>query len=123
LRLPEYEILKRLLELVDTCEEGLIHINKQLSEGKFEQSLEMVVNVFYSIVQVEKFIRKIQKSIPENLIGKEFKQVCMAMDNFTYAYELNKREDKFSILETELFPAFKVWKDTLNQTLGKYVIQ
>ena len=118
-----YGMIKKLLELLDTCEEGLEHIKKLLTEGRYEDSVEMVVDEFQAIAQIEKSARQIQESIPENLFGEEFKQVYSAMDSFTQAYELKKQEDKFSILETELFPAFRAWKNTLNKVLGKYVIQ
>jgi len=123
LKTVDYEVIKKLVELLDTCEEGLLHVKSQLVAGLYEQSVEMVIDVFTAIAQLDKTARQIQEHISKGLSGPEFKQVCLAMDSLVLAYELNNRDNQSSVLDNELLPAYKSWKESLNQSLERYVIQ
>jgi|SRR5699024_2879547 len=114
-------VIKQSIELLNTTQEGLEHVQRLLKEGKFENSIPLFSDILLAFSTVESTVI----CLPEEILLDEAKgctsKVRKALDFFVGTYEAKDYYKIQEILQFTLIPRFKRWKDLLEEMFSSYV--
>ncbi|MFD0824984.1 hypothetical protein ACT8ZR_04875 [Neobacillus sp. M.A.Huq-85] len=115
------DVMKRILDLTETMEEGLTHIHNQVNEGYFEASVPLLQGVITAFASIEKSILDIN-----NLRQVDFKEVFQNLRQgfnvLTESYEQGSGGKALEILQFNVLPISKKWKAALEQSFEPYLV-
>ncbi|WP_339213811.1 hypothetical protein [Ornithinibacillus sp. FSL M8-0202] len=116
------DVMKQSLELQDTLMEGLKHIQIQINEGKYEDSILL----FEEAVRAYSMIEKSLKGLPEGVLSDEniklAEKVKVTIELVVSAYESYSYGKVQEILQFTLIPSFKKWKSELEKNFNQYLV-
>ena len=115
------EVIHNILPLLSTIEEGLNHIKIQMSELRFEESLELLQDSMLGIASIDQSLEPILE-IPKDKISYLTTDLKNSILKLVENYEKGKQELIEMQIDKELLPAFLDWKDELEITLNPYII-
>lgn len=111
------EIKDRIIELMETLAEGLLHIRKQLSELRYEEALILFSDAKDAINAITNTIDIIKTELPENkidiLVLEVLAAIDVVMDSYTQGEELSL---DYKIAEN-LLPSFEKWRVEVERAL------
>ncbi len=81
------DIMKRTIELSETCLEGLEHIKGELNEGRFEETIQLMNDVVTAFSQMENSIKSIFPTLLSNHIESLTHSLRNAFEHMVTAYE------------------------------------
>lgn len=114
------EVIKDLLLLLDTMEEGIIHSKKQVQELRYEEALGLLQDVMMGVASIEKAMEPMSSNLAENnidAVGAVFKgDINKVVDS----YETGK-EAELENQVGEVLVSFKNWKEEIESILIPYV--
>lgn len=121
--MEEYvEVMRRTLELADTCTEGLNYISSRLEEGLMEETLYLLDDVVCGFCQIANSIQILESfSIGDQLIDRTTK-VEMALHNILTAYEQHDINIASYSLDSLLLPAFQLWSNELLRSFHPHIL-
>lgn len=116
------EVVKHIFPLLQTMEKGINHVQKQLSELRYEEALTVLEDTMHGIACVEKVILNMQEVLPESQIDVLTAKVkdCMSkvVDNYENSMESNLEEQ----ITNEMLPIFSDWKAEIEKSLSIFNI-
>ena len=115
------EVIHNILPLLSTIEEGLNHIKIQMSELRFEESLELLQDSMLGIASIEQSLEPILE-IPKEKISYLTTDLKNSILKVVENYEKGKQELIENQIEKTVIPAFLSWKQELENTLKPYTI-
>lgn len=115
------EVLNKILYLLPTIEEGLNHIKLQISELRYEESLELLKDVMSGISAIEKSLEPIEKFSRDEII-KLTEDLKMYTLGVIENYDTENKEILQSKIEKEILPTFINWKQALEDALKPYTL-
>jgi RNA binding exosome subunit len=115
------ETMKRIVELSDTILEGLEHIKSEVNEGRLGNTVELMKDVTEAFFQIEQSISPFLSELPTNGIENLTESLKTGMEYVVRAYEVEKGDQVFEILQFTLLPVYKKWKNELDRTLGPFI--
>jgi hypothetical protein len=115
-------VMKRTLELSESCQEALEHIKARLNEGNFEETMRLMDDLVNGFYQIEKSVQAFSSSLPSNQMENTTNQVRKAMEHVVSAYEQGERGKVLEIIQFNLLPNYKKWKTELETTLHPFVL-
>ncbi|WHY94148.1 hypothetical protein QNK12_12065 [Neobacillus cucumis] len=115
------DVMKRILDLTDTMEKGLIHIRNQVNEGYFEASLPLVQDVISAFASVEKGLMGVE-ILPPTKLGEEFQNLRDGFSVLTEAYEQGSGGKALEVLQFNVLPNTKKWKMSLEKLFELYLV-
>ncbi len=111
------EIKDRIIELMATLEEGLLHIRKQLAELRYEEALLLFGDAKDAITAITNTINIIKTELPDNeidiLVAEVLTTVDAVMDSYTQGEELSV---DYKVAEL-LLPGFEKWRMEVERAL------
>lgn len=114
--------MERTLELLNTMEEAIFHIQNQLVELRYEEVFVLLQDMMDGITSIENAIAPMESELPENNMINLLSTVKENMDKVLNSYE----HDKVSILEKqmseEVLPSFLNWKEETGKVLRLYIV-
>lgn len=116
------EVIERILELLETIATGIVHIQKQLSEIRYEEAFSLLQDTVLGIVSIEDalvpIMPKFRGNNIENLADILRNNLSKAVSSYEQAQEINLEKQ----LEKDILPAFKEWKAEVERMLKPYVV-
>ena len=116
----QVEVMKKIMELTDTMEEGLAHVRNMLSERAPEKALPVLTDSAHAFTSVEAALQPILHELPDNNIQERSDMFCRALKAMVSEYENNKGLRAQELLQFFLEPAFRNWQAELEDTLKPY---
>lgn len=114
------EIINNIFPLLETIEEGLLHLKKQISELRWEESLALLEDLFLAVSAIEESIEIMDNQFDINI---EFmNNVRKSVDVLLDAYKSGNFKKYSLCIETELIPVFITWKNEVEKALKIYKI-
>ncbi|KXZ40438.1 hypothetical protein SAMN05661008_00006 [Alkalithermobacter thermoalcaliphilus JW-YL-7 = DSM 7308] len=111
------EVIKQTLDLLETMEEGMDYVKAKLGELNIEATVTVLTDLIEAFTEIEKSISPIIKNLSE----KEDK-LRKAFDIIVKEYEISKGQKAYEIMQFTLEPAFKNWKQEIENTLKPYIL-
>lgn len=116
------QIVKQIFPLLRTMEKGINHVQKQLSELRYEEALTVLENTMHGIICIEKAIRNMQEVLPESQIDVLTEKIkdCMSkvVDNYDNETESYLKEH----IANEMLPIFSDWKAEIERSLSIFSV-
>lgn len=116
-----FDVIKRILELTDTCLEGLEYIELKLSEGKYSKSIPLLEDILNGFNEIQKAMEPILLELPENLIELLTDYLTDMFEFLIFTYEKDEMNKALEILNFKLLPGYKRWQEELEKTLKPYI--
>lgn len=115
------EIIKYILLLLDTIEEGIKHAKNQFSELRYEEALNLLKDCMQGIISIESSIKLVEFLEDEKILT-----LSLNLKNDIYEIFENYRIEKMQLLEkkveTKLLPDFYLWSNDLQIKLRPYTL-
>jgi len=119
-----FEVLQRVLALSETTLDALENIHKRTQKGKF--SFQCTVNLFSDVVESFYKMENALKPFMPDFRGTELKkltaEVVDAIKVMATAYEGRKDARPLEILQFNLLPRYRKWKEELEKALRHYSV-
>jgi hypothetical protein len=115
------DLVRKALNLADTCLEGMEHTKTCLKEGRFEDGLIMLHDTVNSYYQIEKALVPVLASLPGNNIAFLSETLRQALDSMLAVQEQGERAKALELMQFSVVPAYKKWHAELNRCLQPYV--
>ncbi len=103
------EVIRRSVELVDTCIEGLQHIRAGLREGVFEETMYLFEDIVYGYCKIAEFLPVLDSFLADDRLKTITLEVEEAMHHMLTAYEYCDINKASNILDHQVIPAFQLW--------------
>ncbi|QGG48876.1 hypothetical protein [Heliorestis convoluta] len=116
------DILRRILELSETIEEGLEHIHSQLKKGKIESTITLMEDVLTGYAEVEKSIQAILPELSSNELGNISSKLQKAFDLIIGHYENGRVNKVGEVMQFNLLPTYKAWRHEARRVLEPSVV-
>lgn len=121
--MEEYiDLMKRTVELSESCVEVLEHIKLRINEGAFEETFRLMDDLVNSVYQIEVSMQGYLDQLPENRIIERTSQLRNALEHTVSAYEHGQSGKTFEIIQFNLLPSCKSWKAEIEKALYPYVL-
>lgn len=120
---PSYDVVKSVLDLAATVQEGLEHIHRRQSGGhSAESTISLFTDVVEAFAKIEKAVQPLLPSVEggEELIAKT-DALRKAVSWMMQAYEGSSDVTPLATLQFTLLPRFRAWHDALQAVLGPRV--
>ncbi len=120
--IDDIDILRRVLALTATIDEGLQHMTLQFEEMRIEESMDLLETIVEGIVHVEEAMAGLIYRMPHLAPVSESAQTLKrALASLLTAYLQNNLQMCHDSLTNALLPAFRAWHDTI-QALSAQVL-
>ena len=116
-----HEVIERILQLLETIEEGFGYIKEQLEKLHYEEGLVVLKDAMEAIGSIESALHPIKVKLPENNLDALIVAIKCNMDNAINSYEQGKEVYLVEQIEKEILPSFLTWKEELQRALKPYV--
>ena len=105
---------KRVVELLKTMKEGVMHLDKKFSQGKVEGKLYMLTNLMEAFTAIEDTLQKEEKI---DKFQEETDELRRSFEIITSSYEENNPGDVRSYF---VFSFKKAFDDWFKQVMKEY---
>jgi len=116
------DIIKRTIQLSETCLEGLEYTKEKLNEGQFEQTIPLMNDSVIAFLQMEKSLQPIFPTFNSNHNESLTHSLQDAFDHAVTAYELGQRGKVLEVFQFTLLPNYKKWKDEIEKAFHTFVV-
>jgi len=116
------DIMKRTLELTDTCLEALEHIKQTLNEGQLDETFSLMNDSIAAFSQIETSLQSIYSTLYSNRIESLTHSLQSAFDHAVTACEMGQRGKVLEIFQFTLLPNYKKWQTELERVFHHYVV-
>lgn len=113
------EIKNGVLDLLATINEGLLHIEKQLGELRYEEALTLLVDAMEGITAIERSMLALA-DLPANKMGELLKELLESMEKVIASYERDEGTLIAELLVSDVLPIFAKWKTEVERVLRQY---
>ncbi|KAB3539659.1 hypothetical protein F8154_00460 [Alkaliphilus pronyensis] len=116
-----YEVIRRIIELIDTLEEGIIHLEKQLTEHRYEESVVMLQDLLEAISSIANAIEPMDGELPENNISSLSQNLIKGIQKTVDSYSEDKEVNLSVEAQEYIIPNYISWRDEIAKTLKPYI--
>ena len=120
--MPNQEIIKYTLDLLETMEEGMDYVKAKLGELNIEGTVTVLTDLITAFTEVEKSISSMMEELPKNQISEKADKLRIAFYMMVKEYESSKVQKAYEIMQSTLEPEFRNWKKELENILKPYVL-
>lgn len=113
------EVIRRVLDLSDTCLEALEHFKMKVAAGQYEQNIELFNDIVGAFYQMEKSIKPMLKE-ESSALSNLTTDLRQAIDQVVGMYEQSRFDQMAETVDNQLLPSFTNWKQTLEEWLQPY---
>lgn len=115
------DIIRRTLDLADTCLHGLEHAKTCINEGRFEDGIIMLHDAVQGYYQMEKALVPVLTNLPGNNMGPLSEDLRNALDTVVAVQEQSERAMALELMQFSVVPAYKKWHMELSRCLQTHV--
>ncbi len=120
--MDKQDLMRRIIELLETCLEGLEYAKTKMNEGDFENGIIMLHNMVDGYYQAELFLQPLMKDFPANQIERLDKALRNSFELVASAYEHGDSARAMELMQFGVVPNFKKWQAELNQCFAAHSI-
>lgn len=117
--IQNYEVIQRIIELMHTIEEGILHIKKQLTELRYEESLVLFKDSVEGIISIKNAL--IPLELEDNNIDKFYITLNDSIGKVMISYEQGKQQQLYRQVE-DIFRDFIIWRDEVETILKPHTL-
>lgn len=119
---PKIEVMKQLLDLTDTIEEGIIFINEKLAETDYAPAIQVTEDVIGGYASCENAVNDLLLFFEdEQVILSKQTDLRDVMARLVSAYEQEDYVEAQKIVESSLVITFNAFKKSITEELKAYV--
>jgi DNA replication protein DnaD len=117
------EVMRRIVELAETFEEGVIHIRNKVNEGMLEVTTFLMQDVVSAFAVIEKAVWTYDQNLVLNPeLEKAFKDLRNGLSTLIDSFEQANGGKILEILQFNILPASKKWKAELEIAFSSYLL-
>lgn len=117
------EVLTRILELSDTLQEGIEHIQLKLAEEKIEDAKILLHDVAEALEAIDQSLSPIEEELPDNSFNYLIYNLLKEIKEILILIEGNQMEMAAERPAKKLIPTCQAWKQELQKVIGPLVLQ
>lgn len=118
--MPNEEVVRGILTLLETILEGLEHIKVRLMEGHLADTMYLFEDVTRAFASINNSLEPIIQQFEPNQIVPLFDQLSKMIGEMAENYKQDQIEKAKSDMQFLLLPDFKRWKSELERCLNIY---
>lgn len=111
------DLMIRCLDLSDTVGQGLQYIQNQMTEGQYEQGVNMLREVINGFLAIERGLNGLEELLAVGSYFIKAENMIHALEQVGDAASGQQWMACSSLLNENLLPAYKEWQFTLRQSL------
>lgn len=117
------DVINKILELSETCQEALAHIKGKLNEGRFEETSPLMSDVVEGFYHLEQALPGLLEQLPPgNTIEQLISQLRRSIELVVTDYEQGDSGQVQEKLQFNLQPAFQRLHRELDGVLRPYTL-
>lgn len=116
-----YDVMRRIIDLAETCYEGILHIKNKLKNGYFEETIALLKDVTQAFYSIERALEPIRSNLLSNQLEPLTETLYKSINLLVTAYERGNREETVAVLDSELLPSFRKWHLELDKSLLPFI--
>jgi len=116
-----FEIISRMLELAETCQEGLEYARDALKRGMVGDSVAVMADALEAFSRMEASLRPLLPGLPENRIPELAGRLRGAFDLVVSAHEGGSTGKALEYTQFVLVPGYQRWREELERCLRPFV--
>lgn len=116
------EVMRRTVELSETCIEGLQYISIRLDEDLTGDTLYLLEDVVCSFCQIVSSIQLLDPYIMSSHLAVITNSIEKSLHDIMSAYESNSINFAANELNERLLPLFQSWNNELAYSFQKYIL-
>ncbi|MEZ2658258.1 hypothetical protein [Aneurinibacillus aneurinilyticus] len=115
-------VMKHVLELSQTMGEALEHIKAQVNEGQEANTIELANDTMSAFASIIQSMGTFLGDLPKNKIEEYTNILLKSFDVLATTYEQQQGVKTLEVLQFNVLPAYKKWKEELENQLQRYVV-
>ena len=120
--MPNQTVIFNILDLLEIMEEGLTYIKQKLTELNIEATVTVLSDTIDVFSSIETAITPMLGELQENEISQKTDELRKRLDIMVKECEKKNGQKFYEIIQLSLEPAFKRWKEEIEQVLRPYVV-
>lgn len=116
------EVMRRTLELTETCVEGLRYINDQLCLGVMEKTVYLLEDTVHGYCQIVEALTLLNPFLPDQHIHIIKNQIELLFNQLISSYEQRDINSASYQLNQFVLPSFLRWRDELAASFQAYIL-
>ncbi|AUG57138.1 hypothetical protein [Acetivibrio saccincola] len=112
------QVVKHIFPLLQTMEKGINHIQKRLSELRYEEARTVLEDTMHGIICIEKAIKNMQEMLPDSQIDVLTAKIKDCMSKVVENYESEVASNLEEHIQNEMLPIFSDWKAEVERSLS-----
>lgn len=116
-----FEVISRLLELAETCQEGLEYARDALGRGMVGDSVAVTADALEAFSNMEANLPPLLPGLSENRIPELTGRLRGAFDLVVAAYEGSSAGKALEYTQFVLVPGYRRWREELERCLRPFV--
>lgn len=115
------DVMKQSLTLTGTIIEGLQHIQKELGEGKLQETVFLFEDVVAGFLAVENSLMPVKEELEMKSVEDKLTSLKNTLELVVTAYEAKDQAKVQELMQFTIVPQFKELKEELEETFQPYV--
>ena len=116
------DVMKQEVELVKTMQEGIGHIQTQLNEGQFEQSIVLFQDLMTAYAALQRSVTPVLAELKEDEVTPQFEKLRQALELVVSGYEEKKYERVKEVIQFTLLPSLQKMEQSLSEAFAPYIV-
>lgn len=116
-------VMQQGLELAETIEEAVKHVERLLKEKHLEEPLYLVEDIISAFASVQRSLAQVKTACSMEKVDQEAVKVQQALEQTVFSFEAGNRLKIEGMVERYLKPAVQAWREAMEQTFRGYVTQ
>jgi hypothetical protein len=116
------DVIHRMIELSDTCLDGIEHIQGSLNKGSLEYTISLLLDVTQAIFSMNNALQPMNVMFPSDALGFKMTSLWDSIDILISYYEENNCTHALLEVKEDLLPRYNEWKQELERCLHPYFL-
>lgn len=116
------EVMRKVLDLSETCQEAVEHIKSRLNEGELNETSSLMGDVVEGFYYMERALPGMLNVLPDNNIQFKMQRMQQSIVLMVTAYEVEKPGQVREKLQFNLQPALRSLRNELEAVLRPYTV-
>ncbi|TWI59958.1 hypothetical protein [Halalkalibacter nanhaiisediminis] len=116
------DVMKQAVELVKTMQEGIAHIQTQLNEGQFEQSIVLFQDVMTAYAALQRSVTPVLTELKEDEVTPQFEKLAQPLELVVSGYEQKEYGRVKEVIQFTLLPYLQKMEQSLSEAFAPYIV-
>lgn len=116
------DIMRRTVELVETCFDAMDFISSRLAEGKMENTLYLIEDFVWAFYHIGNSLALLDSVIYTNVLWDIMNQLEYILNEVLTFYEIQDVNSAIYCVNTKLIPVSKTWYQELTSVFNSHIL-